>query len=119
MNETLSFADASYLSIQVYGLAIVISLLVAVVIRGVVGVLSKLEKKVDVASPTDVVATDKHGNDHIAAIAAAVWAVVGPHRIIHIESRERGQVWTAEGRLVHHASHAVNRQLKQRNSRPK
>nr|VFJ95606.1 MAG: hypothetical protein BECKH772A_GA0070896_100895 [Candidatus Kentron sp. H]VFJ96410.1 MAG: hypothetical protein BECKH772B_GA0070898_100915 [Candidatus Kentron sp. H]VFK02339.1 MAG: hypothetical protein BECKH772C_GA0070978_100885 [Candidatus Kentron sp. H] len=112
MNETLFFADASYLSIQVYGLAIVISMLVAVVIRGVVSVLSAVkDKKADVTANPVVVSKDD--GDHIAAIAAAIWAVAGPHRIVHIESAERGRVWVTEGRLTHHASHAVERRSRQ------
>lgn len=95
---------------QVYGLAIVISLLVAVVVRGVVSALSVLEKKTDApASPAISIIVSKSNDDHIVAISAAVWAMIGPHRIVHIESTGRGQIWTAEGRFAHHASHDMER----------
>nr|VFJ71133.1 MAG: hypothetical protein BECKFM1743A_GA0114220_105772 [Candidatus Kentron sp. FM]VFJ71788.1 MAG: hypothetical protein BECKFM1743C_GA0114222_106131 [Candidatus Kentron sp. FM]VFK19157.1 MAG: hypothetical protein BECKFM1743B_GA0114221_106001 [Candidatus Kentron sp. FM] len=100
--------EAILLSMQVYGLAIVISLLVAVVVRGVVSTLSVLEKKADAPAPSAVsTMVDEDDEDHIVAISAAVWAMIGPHRIVHIESRGRGRIWTAEGRFAHHASHTV------------
>nr|VFJ43406.1 MAG: hypothetical protein BECKDK2373B_GA0170837_100557 [Candidatus Kentron sp. DK]VFJ58704.1 MAG: hypothetical protein BECKDK2373C_GA0170839_106713 [Candidatus Kentron sp. DK] len=100
--------EYTLLSIQVYGLAIVISMLVAVMIRGVVGVLSVLEKKTEAASvPAGPIASASGDDGHIAAITAAVWAMSGHFRIVHIEPGGRGQVWTTEGRLAHHASHAV------------
>ncbi|MCK7501398.1 MAG: OadG family protein [Comamonadaceae bacterium] len=46
----------------------------------------------------------------IAVIAAAVHVALGkPHRIVHIEPAYGGEVWTAEGRLAHHGSHAPGR----------
>ena len=96
------------LSIQVYGLAILISFLVAVMIRIVVKTLSTMKKKpaAPAVEPAVPVAVDDT-KDHIAAIAAAVYAMSGVHRIVHIEPTRRGAVWTAEGRLAHHASHNV------------
>jgi Na+-transporting methylmalonyl-CoA/oxaloacetate decarboxylase gamma subunit len=112
--------ENALLAIQMYGLAIVISLLVAFVIRGVVSVLAVLKKETDAseAFPTPV-AADRNKKEHVAAIAAAVWAVLGPYRIVHIEHTERGQVWTAEGRLTHRASHALGRHPKQWGPRKK
>jgi hypothetical protein len=58
--------------------------------------------------PTSVpAAASAPPSEHVAAIAAAVYAVLGVHRIVHIEERDRGRVWTAEGRMAHHASHNV------------
>lgn len=100
--------EYTLLSIQVYGLAIVISMLVAVVIRVVVGILSGLKKKTHAVAVSAYAApVDEYAGDHVAAIAAAVWAVAGPHRIVHIEPSAHGRVWTSEGRFTHHASHAV------------
>jgi hypothetical protein len=42
----------------------------------------------------------------VAAISAAVAAMVGAHRIVHIEPAP-GLGWQAEGRAAHHGSHAV------------
>jgi hypothetical protein len=43
--------------------------------------------------------------DDIVAIAAAVHAVLGAHRIVRLESTQTGQTWAAEGRWMHQTSH--------------
>jgi hypothetical protein len=96
-------------SFAFYGLAIVISLLVAVLIRGIVAVLALTRKEVDTPAPAVAVTPSTVPGDDIAAIAAAVYAVLGAHRIVHIERGRRGLVWTAEGRVSHHISHNVSR----------
>ncbi|MFN3076699.1 MAG: hypothetical protein ABT940_07455 [Alphaproteobacteria bacterium] len=48
----------------------------------------------------------------IAAIAAAVYAVLGSHRIVRIESAG-GSGWVNEGRMMHHASHSLSRHTAQ------
>jgi hypothetical protein len=42
----------------------------------------------------------------VAAISAAVYAVIGPHRIVYIAAVRPGSNWTAEMRTQHHTSHA-------------
>jgi hypothetical protein len=44
-------------------------------------------------------------SDDIAVIAAAVYAMLDTHRIVHIEDTNRGVIWTAEGRWMHQTSH--------------
>lgn len=100
------------LSIQVYLLAIVISFLVALLIRGVVNTLSAVKKKPAVPEAPVVSASVDYSKADIPAIAAAVYAVLGAHRIVHIESRGHGAGWTAEGRLAHHTSHNIARHPK-------
>lgn len=109
MNEHLT------LSLVMYGLAIAISMLVAVVIRGIVYTISSTRRDQVTTkvpghapgparrAPAPDVAAD------IAAIAAAVYAVVGAHRIVHVARADRGFAWTAEGRALHHASHNIAR----------
>ena len=102
------------ISATVYLLAIVISLVVAVLIKGVVVALPLFEGGGGaVAAPAPVPvpgpAAGQVPQEHIAAIAAAVSAMIGEHHILHIEDRGRGAVWTAEGRLMHHTSHAISR----------
>lgn len=99
------------LSVQVYLLAIFISFLVALLIRGVVHTLSAIKKKstVPAGTPPLVQAPVDFLKADIPAIAAAVYAVLGAHRIVHIESRGHGVGWTAEGRLTHHTSHNIVR----------
>ena len=96
---------------QVYGLAIVISMLVAVMIRLVVVSLSAVKREPAAVTTPAQPQVDLAG-DHIAAIAAAIYGVLGAHRIVHIEDRGRGFAWTAEGRAAHHASHAIAKRPK-------
>jgi hypothetical protein len=106
------------LSLKMYGLVIIISMLVAALIRGIVITLSKLQKKQAApaarapAAATPAVAPDPAQHD-IAVIAAALYAMVGAHRIVRVQDR-RGAGWTAEGRFAHHTSHAIQRKPRNR-----
>jgi hypothetical protein len=46
---------------------------------------------------------------HIAAITAAVCAILGAHRIVHIQDMGRGTSWTTGGRMMHQTSHQPTR----------
>ncbi len=98
-------------TLLIYGFAIVVSMLIAVVIKGIV-VGIKVFKRAPVpqapsaVAPRPVVGADVEG-DHVAAIAAAVYAIVGEHRIVRIEAGQRGAEWVAGGRAAHHGSHDV------------
>ncbi len=107
MNEPI------YLSITIYGLAVVISFLVAALIKGIVVALPLLRRKEATPAPRPA-APDSTAvpPEHVAAIAAAVAAVVSPRHIIHIEDRGRATAWSAEGRMIHQTSHAVTRSPK-------
>jgi hypothetical protein len=104
-------SESFILAFQVYGLAILISMLVAVMIRVVVASLSVAKRRPAAVAPRAEAQVDIAG-DHIAAIAAAIYAVLGAHRIVHIEDRGRGFAWTAEGRAAHHASHTISKHTK-------
>jgi len=68
------------------------------------GVAAKIQQQpepVETDEPVDMTA-----DDHIAAISAAMAALIGAHRIIHIEPAYPAG-WLAEGRVAHHTSHAV------------
>jgi len=43
--------------------------------------------------------------DDIVAIAAAAYAVIGEHRIVHIEPASQDQAWALEGRWLQQTSH--------------
>jgi hypothetical protein len=43
--------------------------------------------------------------EDIVAIAAAVHAMLGAHRIVRLEATQTGQTWAAEGRWMHQTSH--------------
>lgn len=46
-----------------------------------------------------------HLDNDIPVLAAAVSAMLGEHRILHIEEMQSGAVWTAEGRWLQQTSH--------------
>jgi hypothetical protein len=108
-------SDVIIKTLWIYGLAIVISLTVAVVIKLIVVTLSAFERKPEPALKPALTsaapAFDLLG-DHVAAISAAVYSVIGAHRIVHIEEHRHPE-WVVEGRLAHHASHAVQHHPKQ------
>jgi hypothetical protein len=102
-------SDVIMKAVWMYGLAIVVSLAVAVVIKIIVVALGALERKpaaAPKAAPAPATPTVDLLADHVAAISAAVYSVLGAHRIIHIEEHRHAE-WVVEGRLAHHASHAV------------
>ncbi|MEZ5933050.1 MAG: hypothetical protein R3F54_14070 [Alphaproteobacteria bacterium] len=110
----MELSDLIGLSLQMYGLAIVISLIVALVIKGIVAVLSIAPKHAPSApapeaSTSTPVADTKRTEDDIAAITAAIYAVMGAHRIVHIENARRSHAWETEGRLMHQTSHLPRR----------
>ena len=43
--------------------------------------------------------------DDIVVIAAAAYAMIGEHRIVHIEAASQNQAWAAEGRWLQQTSH--------------
>ncbi|MFO7640632.1 MAG: hypothetical protein R6X17_05025 [Candidatus Competibacteraceae bacterium] len=112
MEYTTSQAIAD--SLVIYGIVIVVSLLVAVVIRLIVWTLSRKAEQIKTAAPAKPAAmapppvATAHGlpQDHFAAIAAAVAAMMGAHRIVRIETAGQGYSWTATARSAHHLSHA-------------
>lgn len=94
------------------GLAIVVSMLIATVIKIIVVALNAIENRrappqAEAAALAAVPAFDVNA-DHVAAIAAAVYAAIGAHRILHIEDKRRHGEWVVEGRLAHHTSHTIS-----------
>jgi hypothetical protein len=95
-------------ALWIYGLAIVVSMLIAVVIKIIVVGLRAAERK-PAAARAEVRAAKESFDvaaEHVAAISAAVVAMTGAHRIVRIESSQRGTSWAAEGRTAQHLSHA-------------
>lgn len=96
----------------IYGIVIVISMLVALVIRGIVWMLSRQAAQAEAKAPPKPVPAALPPviagipQEHLAVIAAAVAAMMGAHRIVRIDAPGRGYSWTAEARTVHHTSHA-------------
>jgi len=109
--KTYTTLDAIGDMFVIYGIVIVVSMLVAVIIRGIVWVLSRQAKQEEAkakakarpAAPPIIAGVPQ---EHLAVITAAVAAMMGAHRIVHIATPDRGYSWTAEARTVHHTSHA-------------
>ena len=103
------FSLAVIKSLQVYGIAIVVSLVVAVLIKLLVVVTSRVQPVAKKAAP---VAVDKPvekliapgiPDEVVAAITAAVAVCCGPYRVLHIGESKRS--WSSEGRIAQHSSH--------------
>jgi hypothetical protein len=92
-------------SLQVYGIAIVISMIVAVIIKLMVVLMARAEKSRPVEMPTGTVCPIGPGvlEEDVAALSAAIFAAMGPHRILHIAPASHG--WSSEGRAAQHHSH--------------
>lgn len=97
-------------TLWMYALAIAVSMGVAVVIKLIVVALGALERKpaqAPAALPAAAAVEQGVPAAHIAAIAAAIYKVIGEHRILHIADTHRHDGWVAEGRQALHHSHAV------------
>jgi hypothetical protein len=46
------------------------------------------------------------GNDDMAVIAAAVYAMLGRQHVVHLDNSDRDPTWAAEGRWMQQTSHA-------------
>lgn len=102
-------------SLGMYGLTIVISMLAALLIKLIVVVIAKSEERrkqqardraVAAAEP---VLSGQVDPRHVAAISAAVYAMLGSHRIVHIAGSRNMPAWAAEGKRQLQTSHNVRR----------
>lgn len=99
-------------TLAIYGLAALVALLVAVVIKGIVVALQAIEgahARVAPPEPVHPALVDLPPAippEHIAAIGAAVHAMMGTYRIVHIEDPRRRSAWVDSGRFAHHTSHS-------------
>ena len=102
------FSLAVIKSLQVYGIAIVISLAVAVLIKLLVVLTSRVQpvaKQVAAVAPAPDAKVVAPGvpDEVVAAITAAVAVFCGPYRVLHIGESKRS--WANEGRIAQHSSH--------------
>ena len=116
------FSAAVIKALQVYGIAIAVSLVVAVLIKLMVMLTGRAKRPATqamataassispvvykTASTTKTSIAPQSGipDEVIAAISAAISIVMGPHRILRIE--ESSSSWADGGRAAHHASHS-------------
>lgn len=100
------FSLALVKAFQIYGIAIVISMLVAVLIKLLVVLTSRAKpvvKPVTVVQKTaEPIRLAGVPAEVVAAIAAAVSVVTGPHHILRIAESKRSS-WASEGRVAQHS----------------
>jgi hypothetical protein len=95
-------AILSVLSLMYWGFRIVTALMART--KAVPGAAAVVAPPVAVAGLSVAVA-EASLNDDIAVIAAAVYAMVGAHRIVHLEAARQSGVWAIEGRWMQQTSH--------------
>ena len=90
-------------ALQVYGIAIVISALVAVLIKVMVQATSRMEKAKPIEVPTGTVCPIGPGvpDEDVAALSAAIFAAIGPHRVLHLAPASHS--WGSGGRSSQHS----------------
>ncbi|MDS4013535.1 MAG: hypothetical protein RKP46_04160 [Candidatus Accumulibacter sp.] len=90
-------------ALQVYGIATVISVLVAVVIKLMVSLTGRMERSKPVDIPTGTVCPVGLGvpDEDVAALSAAIFVAMGPHRILHIAPSSHG--WASGARAAQHS----------------
>lgn len=94
-------------ALQIYGIAIVIAMLVAVLIKAMVSFTGRFEQRSAAkAVPQGEVCPVFLGipEEDVAALSAAIFAVIGPHHILHISGPSHA--WSSQGRSAQHTSHA-------------
>ena len=109
----MDLAGSVQTSIFAYVLMAVVAMLAAVMVRGIVIVLQRAGQRRDMMSRTPVSISVEPAVDeraaHVAAVAAAVFAVLGAHRLVRIGEGAPAPTWTAAGRAAHHLSHSPRR----------
>ncbi len=106
-------ADTVSLSLYIYLFAIAISTVVALMIK-VISIAFSFRRTPEATASQSVesqnaIPTEEAEEIPVAAISAAVYAVAGPHRIVHIEHGVRSPAWVAAGRVRHHSAHNIQR----------
>ncbi len=120
--EEFGVGDALTQAFLGYVLTIVVALatagVVALIVRTLEGMQARKAAKLPVAPAAVSVAVAPEQDQldetarHVAAIAAAVYAVVGAHRLVHIAEVGAQPGWRTAGRLLHQSSHTIRRSAK-------
>jgi hypothetical protein len=92
-----------------FALMAVIALLCSVLIRVIVAILARTQasRAQPAVTPVSVSVTEARDETaaHVAAVAAAVYAVIGAHRLVRIGEPGRSPIWSSLGRTQHQTSH--------------
>jgi hypothetical protein len=106
-----TLAGAVLLSVIDFFLSFVVILFIGFVLAAFPLLNRAGRRTVEEAEPSPEAAmnemVDMTAEDHIAAISAAVYAMIGSHRIVRIEQARHGPGWVLTGRAAHHIGHAV------------
>jgi hypothetical protein len=94
---------ATIKAFQIYGIAIAISAIVALLIKAMVSITARLEKMKPVEVPQGTVCPIGPGvpDEDVAALSAAIFAVIGPHHILHIA--QTSHRWASGARAAQHS----------------
>lgn len=115
---TVGIDEVITLSGFAYLLTVVVALLAAVMIRGIVlaleGAKKTRERRLATVTPVQVAVAPEPAQledtaAHVAAIAAAIYAVVGAHRLVYIGEARPSYGWATTGRVFHQTSHMPKR----------
>jgi hypothetical protein len=115
---TIDIGQVITLSGFAYLLTVIVALLAAILIRGIVlllaGAKKTRERRIAAATPVQVAVAPEPAqledtSAHVAAIAAAIYAVVGARRLVYIGEARPSYGWTTTGRVFHQTSHAPKR----------
>lgn len=119
MQEAVTTTVGSALSTAFFGyvMTIVVSLAAAVLIWGIVKTLERMQGRGKAAAASAAVsisvAAEPEPADetaqHAAVIAAAVYAHLGAHRLVHIAEAASSVGWRTTGRAIHQTSHSPRR----------
>ena len=99
------FSLAAIKALQIYGIAIAISMAVAVLIKLLVVLTSQVKPVAKAATavqaPVGKVIAPGIPDEIVVAITAAVSVFCGPYRVLHIGESKRS--WANEGRIAQHS----------------
>lgn len=95
--------------LHIYGITIVVSMIVAVMIKVLVVVTGRVNKPakasstapIKAATPVAPLKVEGVPAEVVAAISAALAVVTGSHRILYISESKRS--WSSQGRIAQHS----------------
>ncbi len=90
-------------ALQVYAIAVAISVLVALLIKAMVWFTGRLETGRKVNVPLGTVCPVGPGipEEDVAALSAAIFIMIGPHHVLHIAPKSRH--WASDTRAAQHS----------------
>lgn len=102
----LSLIDFFASFVIISGIGVVLALFPLLNRLGRIPATRRAAREVPPQAAAAEIAAEVEPGEHLAVIAAAVFATLADgHRIVRIEPARGGEGWAAEGRLAHHGSH--------------